>query len=106
MRRPDPSPLGELLGERVGVHAQHFCYPKAVAGSAAAEREVRARFRTAVLAGTRPNRPGADLHRLHRSPVQRSDGMRWFERKATGGMRLEDDLRRVANRVRYRGATS
>ena len=95
-----------LLQDRLGVDPAHFCYPKAVAGSPDAEAAVRARFRSAVLAGTRPNPAGTDPHRLHRSPVQRSDGMRWFERKATGGMRLEDDLRRVANRVRYRGATS
>jgi hypothetical protein len=31
--------------------------------------------------------------------------MRWFERKVAGGMRLEDDLRRVANRWRYAGVT-
>lgn len=96
----------ELLGARIGVEAAHFCYPKAVAGSPQAEAAVRRRFRTAVLAGTRANPPGADLHRLHRSPVQRSDAPRWFRRKADGGMRLEDDLRRLANRVRYRGATS
>ena len=75
-------------------------------GSAPAEAAVRARFRTAVLGGTRTNLPGSDLHRLWRSPVQRSDGMRWFRRKVAGGMRLEDDLRRGANRLRYRGATS
>lgn len=96
----------ELLRERVGVDAAHFCYPKAVAGSPAAEAAIRRRFRTAVLAGTRPNHRGVDLHRLHRSPVQRSDGARWFRRKARGGMRLEDDVRRMANRARYRGLDS
>jgi peptidoglycan/xylan/chitin deacetylase (PgdA/CDA1 family) len=95
----------DLLGEHLGVTPTHFAYPKAVAGSPAAEAAVRRRFRTAVLAGTRANRPGADLHRLQRSPIQRSDGPRWFRRKAQGGMRLEDDLRRTANRLRYRGAT-
>ena len=82
-----------LLGERVGVVAEHFCYPKAVAGSAEAEAAVKARFTTAVLAGTRPNPVGSDLHRLRRSPVQRSDGPVDFQRKATGGMHLEDDVR-------------
>jgi hypothetical protein len=28
--------------------------------------------------------------------------MTWFRRKAAGGLRTEDDLRRVLNRVRYR----
>jgi hypothetical protein len=32
--------------------------------------------------------------------------MRWFRTKVAGGMRLEDDLRRGLNRVRYRGATT
>lgn len=96
----------ELLADRSGVEARHFCYPKAVAGSAVAEAAVRRRFRTAVLAGTRTNQPGVDLHRLQRSPIQRSDGLRWFRRKASGGMRGEDDLRRAVNRLRYRGATS
>ena len=77
-----------------------------MAGSPAADAAVRRRFRSAVLAGTRPNRPGCDLFRLQRSPVQRSDAMRWFRRKADGGMRLEDDLRRRVNELRYRGATS
>jgi len=96
----------ELLAEHLGAEPTHFCYPKAVAGSPAAEDAVRARFRTAVLAGTRPNDRDADLWRLSRSPVQPSDGERWFRRKAMGGMHLEDDLRRSINRLRYRGLTS
>ena len=60
---------------------------------------------TAAVLGTRANPPLTDLHRLRRSPVQASDSARWFRRKAVGGMHLEDDLRQLANRVRYRGAT-
>ncbi|MFM7063045.1 MAG: polysaccharide deacetylase family protein [Actinomycetes bacterium] len=96
----------DLLAEHLGSRPEHFCYPKAVAGSPAAEDAVRARFRTAVLAGTRPNDRDADLWRLSRSPVQPSDGDRWFRRKAMGGMHLEDDLRRTVNRLRYRSLTS
>lgn len=92
----------ELLSERIGVEPRHFAYPKAVAGSAAADSEVRQRFRTAVVAGTRANPPGTDLHLLHRSPIQACDTRRWFRAKASGGLRAEDDLRRLANRVRYR----
>lgn len=92
----------DLLGDRVGVVPEHFAYPKALAGSPAADAEVRQRFGSAVLAGTRPNAAGADLHRLHRSPVLASDTMAWFRRKADGGMHLEDDLRQQLNRVRYR----
>lgn len=96
----------ELLADRVGTEVRHFAYPKAVAGSPAAESEVRARFATAVLAGSRANRDGTDLHRIRRTPVQRADGFRSFRRKAAGGMHLEDDIRTTANRLRYRGATS
>ena len=95
-----------LIEHELGVPAHHFAYPKAVAGSPAAERLVRDRFDSAALAGTRPNRPGDDLHRLARSPIQRADEMRYFRVKAAGGMGLEDDLRRVLNRVRYRDAVS
>lgn len=92
----------ELLGERLGFAARHFAYPKAVAGSRAAEAAVRERFDSAVLAGTRSNPPGTDPHRLSRSPVQAADTPIWFRRKARGGMRSEDDLRQLANRSRYR----
>jgi peptidoglycan/xylan/chitin deacetylase (PgdA/CDA1 family) len=95
----------ELIGERLGVEARHFAYPKALAGSTVAEAEVRRRFRTATLAGTRPNRAGADLHRLARSPIQASDLPRHFVAKVDGGMAFEDDVRSLANRIRQRAAT-
>jgi peptidoglycan/xylan/chitin deacetylase (PgdA/CDA1 family) len=97
----------ELIGEHLGRPPLDFAYPKAVQGSAAADRAVRGRFRSAALAGTRPNPYGAtDPYALARSPVQRSDGLRWFERKADGGMALEDQLRGRLNRFRYADATT
>jgi peptidoglycan/xylan/chitin deacetylase (PgdA/CDA1 family) len=97
----------KLIEDRLGVTADHFAYPKAVAGSPDADAAVRARFRSAALAGTRPNVYGAtDPYRLARSPIQVSDGMRWFEAKLNGGMGLEDRLRQVLNRGRYAGAVS
>jgi peptidoglycan/xylan/chitin deacetylase (PgdA/CDA1 family) len=97
----------ELIGERLGVRAAHFAYPKAVMGSAAADAAVRARFDSAAVAGTRVNVAGAtDPYRLARSPVQLSDGMRWFSHKVRGGMGFEDDLRRLVNRKRYASATT
>ena len=87
--------------------AAHFAYPKAVMGSPAADRAVRARFDSAAIAGTRVNAYGrTDPYRLARSPIQVSDGMRWFKRKVAGGMRFEDDVRRLVNRKRYAGATT
>ena len=110
--RLDPAELADeldrpsaLLSERLGHTPTHFAYPKAVAPSPSAEAAVRERFRSATLAGTRSNRAPADLHRLARTPIQSSDGDRWFRRKVAGGMHVEDDLRRAANRLRYRNAS-
>jgi peptidoglycan/xylan/chitin deacetylase (PgdA/CDA1 family) len=97
----------DLIGERLGISCEHFAYPKALLGSAGAEPEVRRRFRSAAVAGSRPNRYGAtDVHRLSRTPIQVGDGMRWFQHKADGGMRLEDAARELLNRRRYAGATT
>lgn len=96
-----------LIAEHLGVEPEHFAYPKAVAPAPNAEALVRSRFASAALAGTRPNLYGAtDPHRIARSPIQVADGMVWFRRKLAGGLRLEDDLRRLVNRRRYAGATS
>ncbi len=96
-----------LIGDRLGLAARHFAYPKAVAGSAAADAAIRERFASAALAGTRPNAYGAtDPFALARSPIQVADAMRWFEAKVEGGMALEDGLRRTLNRGRYAGATT
>ena len=67
---------------------------------------MRTRFRTAAVAGSHTNPFGAtDLHRVARTPVQVTDGMTWFRRKAGGGLRSEDRARAVLNRGRYSGAT-
>jgi peptidoglycan/xylan/chitin deacetylase (PgdA/CDA1 family) len=94
----------QLIEDRLGRPCLDFAYPKALPPSPAAAVAVRERFRSAALAGTRPNPSGkTDVYALARSPIQRSDGMRYFERKVAGGMGLEDSLRRIANRWRYRG---
>jgi peptidoglycan/xylan/chitin deacetylase (PgdA/CDA1 family) len=96
-----------LIERELGVTPEHFAYPKALPGSQPAARAVRERFRSAALAGTRPNAYGrTDPQRLARSPVQVADGMRWFRHKVHGGMALEDDVRRAVNRVRHRDAVS
>ena len=111
--RADPAEIGaeldrsiELIGEHIGTPPAHFAYPKALPGSEAAEAEVRSRFTTAALARSRVNEPGTtDLHRLWRTPIQRSDGHDFFVAKAAGGLRLEGELRDLVARVKYRGAT-
>jgi len=95
----------DLIDEHIGVRPRHFAYPKAVPGSAAAEIAVRRRFDTAALARNRVNRPlRTDLHRLWRTPVKRSDTPELFAARASGGLRLEGELRALAARARYRGA--
>jgi hypothetical protein len=109
MDRADPADLGaeldrsiELIGEHIGTAPTHFAYPKALPGSTEAEAEVRRRFESAALARSRVNRPGhTDLHRLWRTPIQRSDGQRFFEAKARGGMRLEGELRHAVAKLKY-----
>ncbi len=94
-----------LIGEHCGSSPTHFAYPKALAPSEANEALVRERFVSAALAGTRPNRIGrSDPHRLTRSPIQRADTPRNVAHKMAGGMRLEDDVRRLVHRAAYRGA--
>lgn len=95
-----------LIEDRLGRSPDHFAYPKALAPSAVADAAVRRRFRSAALAGTRANPAGSDVHRLARSPVQRTDRRRWFARKLAGGMRFEDDLRRLMDHRRHAGATA
>jgi peptidoglycan/xylan/chitin deacetylase (PgdA/CDA1 family) len=95
----------ELLAELTGSTPGHFAYPKALASSAENDVLIRDRFASAAVAGTRPNRPGrTDPYRLSRSPIQRSDSPRDVTHKFAGGMRLEDDVRRLVQRVTYRGA--
>jgi len=94
-----------LIRERLGVDPAHFAYPKAVPGSPHADIAIRRRFRTAALATSRVNRFGhTDLHQLWRTPIQRSDDLAMFARKADGGLRLEGEARAVVARARYRGA--
>ncbi len=94
----------DRIADELGVEAAHFAYPKAVGAQGAVEIEVRDRYRSAAIAGTRANDPRSfDAHRLLRSPIQRADGWEGFVRKLEGGMRAEDDFRRLVNVLRYRG---
>lgn len=97
----------DRIATELGIEPAHFAYPKAIAGNPYAERAVRRRYRSAAVAGTRINRPGAtNPWHLRRSPIQNADKWPGFLRKVEGGMRTEDDVRRLINTVRYRGKTS
>jgi peptidoglycan/xylan/chitin deacetylase (PgdA/CDA1 family) len=96
-----------LLEDRLGVESRHFAYPKGVPGSPAAAEAVRRRFTSAALADVGVNRYGrTNPYRLARSPIQDSDGMRWFTRKMHGGLALEGTVRRALNHRRYAGRVS
>ena len=94
----------DAIGSQIGVAPRHFAYPKAVRGNTVAEIAVRSRFASASLAGSRANQPGNDVHRLWRTPLQRSDTPEMFALKTRGGMRLEGSARSAVARVRYRGS--
>jgi peptidoglycan/xylan/chitin deacetylase (PgdA/CDA1 family) len=92
----------DLIGERLGSSVDHFAYPKAVLPGATVEAIVRRLFVSSSVGGNRANVPGrTDLHRLARSPIQASDGMRWFDAKRSGGLALEERFRRILNGVRH-----
>lgn len=95
----------DMIGQHLGLHAEHFAYPKAVLGTPAVEGLVAEVFQSAAVAGTRPNPLGSsNRYRLSRTPIQIEDGLRFFDTKVKGGMSLEDDVRRLVNRRRLAGA--
>jgi len=112
-RAPEAEVVDELdrsigsIGDNIGTAPFDFAYPKALLGSASAQRAVQSRFRSAALAGTRANVAGrTDLYRLARSPIQIYDGRVWFDKKVAGGMSFEHTMREVVNRLRYAKAST
>ena len=96
-----------LIEEHLGQRAWHFAYPKGVLGTPSVEAVVRQRFRSAALAVVGPNPYGmTDPYRLARSPIQVSDGQRWFGHKVEGGLAFEGTLRKLLNRRRYAGLST
>jgi len=90
----------DLIAARTGVNPRHFAYPWGY-WSPRADTVVMERYVTAVLgAAVRSDRAPLP-HRLHRFPVQLSDGKRFFEKRLEGGLMAEELVRR---RLRgYRG---
>ena len=96
-----------LIEDRLGRACAHFAYPKAMAPSHDADREVRTRFRTAALAGNRINVSGrTDLARLGRTPVQRCDDLTTFAHRVHGAGRTEGWVREQVDRRRHRHAVT
>lgn len=96
----------DLITEHVGRRPRHFAYPKGQIANAAVEQQIRDRYDSAAGARVGVNGPGADVHRLRRTPIQRSDDARTFAAKVGGGMALEGTLREALNAVRYRKVTT
>ena len=90
----------ELIMERAGVTPLHFAYPWGH-WSPVADTVVRRRYDSAVLGAGHPITASTDPYLVHRLPIQRSDGVAYFKRKAMSGMRLEEKARRLLRG--YRG---
>lgn len=92
-----------LIKSHIGSSPRHFAYPWGY-WSAEAESIVKTRYESAAL-GAPPARLRSaatfDPYRIHRHPVQGSDGIRWFEPRMRGGLVLEERTRRLIRG--YRG---
>jgi peptidoglycan/xylan/chitin deacetylase (PgdA/CDA1 family) len=82
-----------LIERRLGLRSVHFAYPWGFWSQEAADL-VGKRYDTAAIAFTPRPRAALDRHRLHRYPVQLSDGMRFFPARLRGGLRVEEMVRR------------
>jgi len=86
-----------LIEHNTGIRPEHFTYPFGLL-SRQAHRLVVERYRSATLGDRGHRGAGWERHTLPRIPVQRSDGMLFFRRKLSGGLRAEDWARRLLRR--------
>ncbi len=86
-----------LIEQATGVKPRHFTYPWG-RWIPEADHSVRERYATATVGGGGPVRADTDPYVLPRIPVQRSDGLRFFERKLRTGLRAEDRARKLIRR--------
>jgi peptidoglycan/xylan/chitin deacetylase (PgdA/CDA1 family) len=82
-----------IITRELGATPRHFAYPYGF-WSAQADPPIRQRYETAVLGGSPRPLSSPEPHLLHRYPVQLSDGFVWFEKRLTGGFRLEEAVRK------------
>lgn len=82
-----------LIEQRTGITPSHFAYPYGY-WSEIAEPLVRDHYETAVLGAGAPVLPSTDPHRVHRLPIQHSDGVTFFRHKLSVGLRVEEIVRR------------
>lgn len=92
----------DALAARLDAPVRHFAYPRGV-WDERVERLLAGRYETIALVGGGALVPSAfDARRLPRVPVQRSDGIRWFQARLAGRLGLEEQLIRWAKRLRRR----
>lgn len=91
-----------LFRRRLGCEPRHFAYPRA-RWAEAAEKVVRARYRTAVVGGGTLAVPrGFDPYRIPRVPVRRSDGLLFFGARVGGRLAAEERLYAALHGARRR----
>ncbi len=73
-----------LIGDRLGVESRHFAYPKALGGSPAADRAVRARFTSAAARG-HPGQPVRRDRPVSPGPLSCAGGRRARLLRPQGG---------------------
>jgi peptidoglycan/xylan/chitin deacetylase (PgdA/CDA1 family) len=81
-----------IIDARLGVRPRHFAYPWGYWGESAHD-VVRQRYESAVL-GAPISRSDFDPHKMHRYPIQLSDGIAWFRARLSGGLLAEESVRR------------
>lgn len=91
------------VARRLGIAPRHFAFPWGVPVPRL-EEELRARFRSAVTARIGRNHPGADLMRLKRVPVRRTDPIEFFAAKLHGGLLAERSYASVVASAKWLGA--
>ena len=101
LREASPHQIGEeintsnaLIADKLGIDPSHFAYPWGY-WSEAADSTVKDKYRSATLGGSPRAFRGFDVHQIHRYPVQRSDGFRFFGARLRGGLLLEEKVRRA-----------
>ena len=103
-RRPTSSTgRAELIADRLGRDRRPLRLPQGAARDAGG-RGAGPRAVPLGGSGRQPGQPATAAPTPTGWPGRRSSAataMRFFERKATGGMALEEDARRALNRVRY-----
>ncbi|MGY1739539.1 MULTISPECIES: polysaccharide deacetylase family protein [unclassified Blastococcus] len=89
--RPERLTLGELeqcdvaIEAALGARPRHFTYPWGIPVPRV-EDELRRRYRSASTGRLGRNLPGADLARLRRVPVRRTDPIGFFRAKLRGSL--------------------